>query len=165
MCAMYYAGVGSRETPQDILNTMYKIGKYLASKGYTLRSGGAIGADTAFENGCDSVRGEKEIFYANNKKGTLLTQDVLIKAEQIASSVHPAWDRCNEYVRKLHTRNVTQVMGTDLLHPVDFLVCCTKNGKKIGGTSTAISVAEMNDIPIFNLYFESDLERLREMVF
>lgn len=57
---MYYAGVGSRETPQDILNTMYKIGKYLASKGYTLRSGGAIGADTAFENGCDSVKGEKE---------------------------------------------------------------------------------------------------------
>ena len=37
----YYAGVGSRETPQDVLETMWKIGKHLADKGYTLRSGGA----------------------------------------------------------------------------------------------------------------------------
>ena len=57
----YYAGVGSRETPLDVLKTMWKIGNYLATKGYTLRSGGAKGADTAFENGCDSVIGSKEI--------------------------------------------------------------------------------------------------------
>lgn len=70
---MYYAGVGSRETPQDVLKIMWKIGRYLALNGYTLRSGGgAKGADTAFENGCDSVRGSKEIFYANNNKGTLM---------------------------------------------------------------------------------------------
>ena len=161
----YYAGVGSRETPQDVLKTMLKIGKYLATKGYTLRSGGAKGADTAFENGCDSVGGNKEIFYANNNKGTLMLTEVIPLAEQIASSVHPAWDRCNEYARKLHTRNVAQVMGADLKHPVDFLVCWTKNGKKIGGTSTAISIAEMNNIPVFNLYFESDLQKLRELVF
>ena len=144
---------------------MWKIGRYLADKGYTLRSGGAKGADTAFENGCDSVSGSKEIFYANNNKGTLMLAEAIPVAEQIASSVHPAWDRCNEYARKLHTRNVAQVMGADLKHPVDFLVCWTKNGKKIGGTSTAISIAEMNNIPVFNLYFESDLQKLRELVF
>ena len=91
--------------------------------------------------------------------------EAIPSAEQIASSVHPAWDRCNEYARKLHTRNVAQVLGADLKHPVDFLVCWTKNGKKIGGTSTAISVAEMNNILVFNLYFESDLQKLRELVF
>ena len=52
---MYYAGVGSRETPQDVLKIMWKIGKHLADKGYTLRSGGARGADAACENGCDIV--------------------------------------------------------------------------------------------------------------
>ena len=36
---------------------------------------------------------------------------------------------------------------------------------KIGGTATAINVAEMNNIPVFNLYFESDLQKLRELVF
>ena len=162
---VYYAGVGSRETPQDVLKTMYKIGRYLADKGYTLRSGGAKGADTAFENGCDSAGGSKEIFYANNNKGTLMLAEVIPIAEQMVSNVHPAWDRCNEYARKLHTRNVAQVMGADLKHPVSFLVCWTKNGKKIGGTSTAISIAEMNNIPVFNLYFESDLQKLRELVF
>ena len=160
----YYAGVGSRETPQDVLKTMWKIGNYLATKGHILRSGGAKGADTAFESGCDSAFGSKEIFYANNNKGTLMLAEAIPIAEQIASSVHPAWDRCNEYARKLHTRNVAQVMGADLKHPVDFLVCWTKNGKKIGGTSTAISIAEMNNIPVFNLYFESDLQKLRELV-
>lgn len=125
----YYAGVGSRETPSDVLKTMWKIGRYLADKGYTLRSGGAKGADTAFENGCDSVMGSKEIFYAKNNKGTFMLPEAIPIAEQIASSVHPAWDRCNEYARKLHTRNVAQVMGADLKHPVDFLVCWTKNGE------------------------------------
>ena len=47
----YYAGVGSRETPPDVLKTMLKIGRYLAVKGYTLRSGGAKGADTALRMG------------------------------------------------------------------------------------------------------------------
>ena len=61
--------------------------------------------------------------------------EVIPIAEQIASSVHPAWDRCNEYARKLHTRNVAQVLGADLKHHVDFLVCWTKSivtGKQIG---------------------------------
>ena len=80
---MYYAGVGSRETPQDVLKIMWKIGKHLADKGYTLRSGGARGADAAFENGCDSVMGSKEIFYANNNKGTL---DAICSAIGIASA-------------------------------------------------------------------------------
>ena len=44
-----YAGIGSRETPKEILKEMTKIGQELESKGYTLRSGGAIGADKAFE--------------------------------------------------------------------------------------------------------------------
>ena len=142
-----------------------EIGKHLADKGYTLRSGGARGADAAFENGCDSVMGSKEIFYANNNKGTLMLAEAIPIAEQMAASVHPAWDRCNTYVRKLQTRNMAQVLGADLKHPVDFLVCWTKNGEKIGGTATAISVAEMNNIPVFNLYFESDLQKLRELVF
>ena len=50
---MYYAGIGSRETPGLMLGAFARIGEFLAKKGYTLRSGGADGADTAFEVGCD----------------------------------------------------------------------------------------------------------------
>ena len=58
----YYTGIGSRTTPEHILKLMTKIGKYLALNGYVLRSGGANGADTAFEIGCDEGKGVKEIF-------------------------------------------------------------------------------------------------------
>lgn len=46
---MTYAGVGSRETPPEILAEMTKIANELAAKKYKLQSGGAIGADMAFE--------------------------------------------------------------------------------------------------------------------
>ena len=45
----YYAGIGSRETPQEFLEFFTKLAKFLFSKGYTLRSGGAYGSDCAFE--------------------------------------------------------------------------------------------------------------------
>jgi predicted Rossmann fold nucleotide-binding protein DprA/Smf involved in DNA uptake len=47
----YYAGIGSRETPKDICLYMTAIAKRLASLGYTCNSGGADGADSAFERG------------------------------------------------------------------------------------------------------------------
>ena len=45
----YYTGIGSRETPKDIMQLMSKLAYKLASEGYILRSGAAQGADTAFE--------------------------------------------------------------------------------------------------------------------
>lgn len=44
-----YAGIGSRETPPDVLADMRLIGAKLALRRFTLRSGGADGADLAFE--------------------------------------------------------------------------------------------------------------------
>ena len=40
----YYSGIGSRETPEHILNIMHHIGAYLATQGWVLRSGAANGA-------------------------------------------------------------------------------------------------------------------------
>lgn len=60
-----YAGIGSRKTPKNVLDFMFEIGKELALLGYVLRSGGAEGADSAFEKGADSVKGMKEIYQRN----------------------------------------------------------------------------------------------------
>lgn len=46
-----YTGIGSRETPYEIQDLMKRIAFKLAENGWLLRSGGAEGADTAFENG------------------------------------------------------------------------------------------------------------------
>ena len=51
----YYAGIGSRETPQEFLNLFTRVAKYLSTKDCVLRSGGAKGSDKAFELGAHCV--------------------------------------------------------------------------------------------------------------
>ena len=57
----YYAGIGSRETPSEILKLFENVGKFLAKKNFILRSGHAPGADISFENGADKIK-----FNSNN---------------------------------------------------------------------------------------------------
>ncbi len=139
---MIYAGIGSRETPEHILDKMRDLGLRFGMLGFTLRSGGAAGADSAFEWGCDQLYAPKDIFYAT---------DATAEAIKMASSFHPAWERCSEWAVMLHGRNCQQVLGRYLDDPVDFVVCWTKGGKTTGGTATAIRVAEANRIPVYNL--------------
>jgi len=47
----FYTGIGSRKTPYQVQQQMQRIAQFLAKKGYTLRSGSANGADSAFEEG------------------------------------------------------------------------------------------------------------------
>lgn len=47
----YYTGIGSRKTPDSICLLMTKIASLMSKKGFILRSGGATGADSAFELG------------------------------------------------------------------------------------------------------------------
>ena len=62
----YYAGIGSRETPEDVCGRMTKLASILERKGYTLRSGGAVGADTAFAGGVVDVVRNAEILLASD---------------------------------------------------------------------------------------------------
>lgn len=151
----HYAGIGSRETPDNVLQQMEDIARYLAERDWCLRSGGAPGADSAFEKGA----GEKQIFvpWKNfNNKATAVVAPDLPKwplAVEVASRIHPAWDRCSPAAQKLHARNVFQVFGPELRRKdaVKFVVCWTKGGKTVGGTATAITLAQRHGIPVFNL--------------
>jgi predicted Rossmann fold nucleotide-binding protein DprA/Smf involved in DNA uptake len=53
-----YTGVGSRKTPKAITNLMTELARTLGDSGWCLRSGGADGADVAFESGAST----KEIY-------------------------------------------------------------------------------------------------------
>lgn len=78
-------------------------------------------------------------------------KDLIVETERIASEVHPAWDKCNEWARGMHSRNCHQILGYDLQSPVDAVICWTPNGKIKGGTATAIRIALKYNIPVFNL--------------
>lgn len=142
-----YTGVGGRATPQDKLTLMGAIAIKLALFGFWLRSGGAKGADTAFENSAGQL---KQIFYA---------KDATAEAEAIAGQFHPAWNRCSPYAKKLHGRNAFQILGPDLNDPSQYCICWTPDGCishatrtiQTGGTGTAISIADHYNVPIINL--------------
>lgn len=148
----YYTGVGSRETPVVVGMKMVAIAKVMSDKGYVLRSGGADGADSYFESGVP-LTGEKEIYLPwkkfNNNQSSLY--DISSEAFAIAKTIHPNWKALSEGAKKLHARNVYQVLGTDLKTPSEFVICWTKNGESTGGTRTAIELAIKNKIPVYNL--------------
>jgi hypothetical protein len=145
----YYAGVGSRKTPVEVCDRFTKIASYLEHKGYTLRSGGADGADLAFEKG---VYKHKEIYlpWKGFNKSNSIFYNTSEKAVEIASKIHPAWEQCSDTAKKLHARNIHQIAGRDFVDFVDFVVCWTENGLTKGGTATAIVYARRHNIPIFN---------------
>lgn len=131
---------------------MESIAAWLAQQGYTLRSGGADGADQAFERGARRVPGpEPEI---------LRVEDATREAMRMAADIHPNWRACNDYARMLHGRDCQQVLGRELDTPVQFVICWTRGGRAVGGTATAIVCAQRNRIPIFNLAVPADLNRI-----
>jgi len=164
----YYAGIGSRSAPRIILNSMKLIGGQMARLDYILRSGGAPGSDQYFELGCDILGGRKEIFipwkgFEGNSNGIVpkFTDELM----SIAESYHPAWGHCSEGARKLHARNVCQILGANLDSPVDFVICWTKDGGFSGGTGQALRIADDYSIPIYNLFGNEDLMILKDVLF
>jgi hypothetical protein len=159
----YYAGIGSRSTPKDILKFMTEISMFLCRRGYVLRSGGAEGADTAFEEGvADSPL--KEIYlpwkgFQGNKSPLWHVGE---GALEVAKKYHPSYSSLSSAGRLLMARNVYQVLGMDLSTPVDLVVCWTPGGKLIGGTAQAIRIAKDKSIPIFNLGKDKDIDRVKE---
>jgi hypothetical protein len=91
---------------------MEAIAKSLDEKGYCLRSGGANGADTAFEKHSTN----KEIFLPSKGFNGNTSELFEIKDEAffMASQCHPAWFRCSTFARRLLARNMHQILGYDL---------------------------------------------------
>jgi hypothetical protein len=167
---IYFGGIGSRETPENVLKIMTQLGYSLAKKDFILRSGGANGADLAFENGCDKANGKKEIYLPwkgfNDSKSDLYYENLPKEATDIAFEHHPGLYKCKYGVIKLMARNTCQVLGKDCKTPSNFIICYCKvvNNKPTGGTSQAIRVAEAHKIPVFNLFFKEELDKLKVFI-
>jgi hypothetical protein len=169
-----YAGIGSRTSPEDVLHQMREFSFQAANLGWTLRSGGADAADKTFEVGCDDANGKKEIFLPwrgfNHNVSPLYTPSA--DSFRIGAEIHPAWQYLKEPQRKLIARNMHQILGKHLAVAVKLVVCYTPDGcesyktysQKTGGTGTAISLASLNNIPIFNLKNEGRAEQALEFI-
>ena len=172
---MRIALIGSRQLEQkqeyfEDIKLCYNVCMRLAQLGITFTSGlceiGMDGiAQKAYSKAVDlglAKESQFEVYVAdqyNIRRSTLprkhlaivRNKDLISETERIASEVHPAWDRCNEWARGMHSRNCHQILGYDLQSPVDAVICWTPDGVVVGGTATVIRIAMKYDIPVFNL--------------
>lgn len=119
---MHYAGIGTRgPIPKHIEQYIDWIGQAMASQGVILRSGGADGCDTLFEQACDKINPDlKEIFLPakgfNGNKSPLFNTSP--ESYDYTAQFHPAWDRLGKFARDCMARNSNQVLGAELNAPV-----------------------------------------------
>lgn len=170
----YYTGIGSRETPASVLALMTNIAMSLSDLGYTLRSGRAAGADTAFEKGADNA--ELYIPWKGFAEENVVDpfHQVYVRGDDsysrdIAETIHPAWHHLSRGAKALHTRNVNQVLGKNSGSPdpsdfVLFYAPVTRSGNVKGGTATAVNYAASLGIPTLNLIDEPSLEEVLNWV-
>lgn len=161
-----FTGVGSRETPPEVLKTMHALGRWLARAGLSLRSGSARGADSAWEAGVLEAGGKLESFLPwegfesrNGSSYIVPSQEQMQKAQELVATTHPNWKRLSESAITLHSRNVFQVLGLDMQSPSTLLLCWTPDAcigrstrsARTGGTGTAIVLAETYGVPVINM--------------
>ncbi len=158
----YYAGIGSRQTPQSLRVDINNVSVFLERYGYILRSGGASGADTFFEEKVS----KKEIYLPwkgfNKNESKLYT--ITPAALKLAEKYHPKWSMLTSSGRSFMARNCYQVLGYDLNTSVKFILCYTTDGYATGGTGQAIRIAEDMNIPVINMYFDDWKDKLKKLL-
>lgn len=156
-----YSGIGSRKSPPKILDLMTRIASFMEKQGYILQSGGAPGADNAFESGVTNSD-MKRIYlpWLKFNGNTSPLYEVSKAALTLASYFHPSWHKLSEAGKLLMARNGYQVLGKDLSIPVEMVICYTPHGKIEGGTGQAMRIAKHFNIPIFNLYYKKDIDQI-----
>ena len=153
----YYCGIGSRQTPPDILLQMSEIAVELGEMGYILRSGHADGADLAFESGAKQA----EVWlpwksFNSSIKNSAHKYEVIDPNDKFAYdsiALHPNAKFLKSAVCTLMARNYRQIVSYDITQPnSSFVVCWTPKGELEGGTAQAIRIANSLNIPVFNLF-------------
>jgi len=146
----FYTGTGSKETPQEIQDIMFKLAEKLAKQNVILRTGEAYGAEWAFKKGCHHASGQREIYLGYQE-----SKDSLAMAREL----YPEWMQFPIHERREHAVKVNQVLGKALIQPSTCLIlwtpdeCITFNQKtqNTGHSATAIGIANRFNIPVYNL--------------
>ena len=166
-----YAGIGSRKTPNWILDMMIEIAVKLGNDGWACRTGGADGADLAFERGALQSTTDPHVylpwrgFNESNRFAPERLREPQTWTLAVAAKFHPKWETLGRPTRQLMCRNVHQVLG-DRAEPRHsaFVLCWTPDALGGGGTGQAIRIATHYNIPVFDLADEAVRDRLKPLL-
>ena len=179
-----YAGVGARATPAEVLAGMSDVAQFLGEAGCALSTGGAVGADRAFEAGALRTDAPVTVHtpwpgYNGYRPGRDLESDIDVIHPKAGDTVrgssflhlarkhHPAWDRCRRGARALFLRNVSILAGAldddGTVLAVRAVIAWTPNGgshgREAGGTGHTLRIAAELGIPVVNLSERTPPER------
>lgn len=175
--AKIYAGIGSRETPANILAVMTQAAAALERAGYLLRSGGAPGADRAFQTGVTDPA-HHAIFLPGRSLYGMRTGPGIYDATTLPGwksalesvpAFHPNPGALSPFATNLMARNAMQVFGPEVNSPADFVMAWAPGGYentppplgfREGGTGQALRMARHYNIPIRNLANTETLDRV-----
>lgn len=152
-----YAGIGSRQTPEHIADSIRKSALVLALQGYACSTGAAKGADQMFAN--EAIKFGRVILHLpwqgyeqqwiNTLPTANLTVNILkntdVEAFNSVNQFHPAANKLSQGIRKLHARNYL------IVKDASFIICWTPEGNGSGGTGQGIRIARSLNIPVYDL--------------
>lgn len=153
---MTYAGIGSRETPQRILDEMTAVAKELSDR-YTLNTGKTYTATKKYlgeeeynkraqesqrlsnlhgnKVGLDEEGADRAFSAGTNKKNLFSPNDTIGNREmKVGEEIHPSWNSLSDGAKKLMARNTNQIFGSNLDTPVDFVLFYAEDTGKKGKT-------------------------------
>lgn len=176
--------IGTRkDIPSHVEQLFVELIRHYNTKNYLVRSGAAKGVDSYAIKYATNVISylPKDYFNGYSPKNdtqthkfiplSLLNTTIVKTAYHIATLAHSDWSRVlgiqdkkiREFAILAHTRNVFQVLGHDLKTPSNAVIAYSrldKQGNPTGGTATAINIAKMYDIKVFNLADEATYNML-----
>ena len=136
-----YAGIGAISTRSAAGDD--STGFQMEEEDWKLRSGGAAGADSAFEAGVANPA-NRAIYLPGNTFNQRSAQmpgmhnsTRLPGWQQALESVaryHPAPERLSPFAKNLMARNAMQMLGPRMDKPADLVVAYTPKGQVTGGT-------------------------------
>lgn len=178
MSSRTYTGVGARSTPWAPRCRLTAIAEELCERDWTLRTGGAKGADQAFLTGvlnaslCGPEHGAELFLPHDGFQGLTGANPFVVRTEpsedafEMACDVlgAQAWSGLSWFAMQAHARNMHEVLGADLVTPSEVVVCWTPGAKDVGGTRTAIWCARNHHVPVFNIASKKRFNEFLEWV-
>lgn len=172
-----FTGIGPRSITSDTEKLIVSVSEKLYEMGYVLRSGGAWGSDTKFEEPYVSSPDRLEVYLPWNGFNSrvvgegyyLINKSKINLLYSLVNFFHPNSSNLRYSVRSLMMRNCHQVLGYELNIPSQFVLIGTdkikldKNSRIYdcdGGTGFAVRLAYANNIPVYSLTYKPHQDKI-----
>lgn len=170
-----YVGIGSKNAPPSVIETMRKLGSRFAERGFMLRTLGQTPVDLAFIDGCKSKNGAIETWVpwlgSTSIPGSNPIKPTSEAHQFCAKEIH-GFRQMQPQSKELQARIANLIYGADLKSEASFIVCWSVDGvesafEKLNRTGEIASVIEMTLIhrtPIFNFGKQGAMDRMTPLV-